>query len=111
MSMFFAAYKAKPDKTAISNNRIADGVGSAQLWVRADSPEQAEALCLSYMGKYSLLPIEREGVWNSRDLPMQNLKTSVVQLYRRAEQYGIAMDFLAVSSDNPPLHGLRPWNS
>ena len=111
MSMFFGLYRAIADKPASVTNRISEDTVITHFWVNAESPEAAEALCVAYMQKHGLSPTVREGVWSSRDLPMQNLGTGAVQLLRRAEQYGIAMDILAVSSDDPPMYGLRPWKS
>ena len=112
MGMFFGQYLVQTDEqTAADRGMLASPI-RAHVWVRADSPEQAEALSLAYMEKYNLIPVERTGVWNSQDLPLQQLGTGESLLYRRALQYGIAVDLVSASvDDRSNLSSVRPWKS
>ena len=111
MEMYFGLYLVQADGKTASNKGITSSPIKAHVWVQSDSPEQAEALSLAYMEKHSLIPIERQGVWRSQDLQLQQLGTSESLLYRRALQYGIAVDLVAESNDPSNLSSFRPWKS
>ncbi len=110
MEMYFLKFIAEPDVSSPERNVVARGF--AHIWLKADSPEAAKTTCIQYMHKYHLFPLSLELCVNSLDVQLDALGASESALYRRAQQFGIAMDYIASPLENDTgLAAFRPLKS
>lgn len=107
--MYFLKYRAEPDENSPERGVIR--AGFAHVWVIADSPEDADHLSLAYMAKHHLSAASLELCFDSLDVPLHQLGAGESALLRRAQKYGIALDYIASPVDSGQgFAGFRPLN-
>jgi len=108
--MYFLLFTAEPSEDSPEKGKV--GRGYAHIWVQAVNPTEAENTSLTYMKKHHLTPLTLEFCCRSTDVLLRQLGTSESRLFRRAEQYGIALDYIAAAvGDSPGLSSFRPMKS